>query len=167
MMSLCLVICFMMILTGYGKTPFSTFSEYLKKIRVSMRSVNCFLFAMEDVLLSVCWYPGISKRLTQDAFLIDNAALNVFTLSLRARRAWQSYSKCHFEPFAFCHSEGAERPKNLAQDKVWEQQRISLRSFGHCPQDDYFRIRLLRHRPKAASSQWQENALLLDLSLRA
>jgi len=28
---------------------------------------------------------------------------------------------CHFEPFADCHSEGAERPKNLAQDRLREE----------------------------------------------
>jgi hypothetical protein len=30
---------------------------------------------------------------------------------------------CHSEPFAFCHSEGAKRPKNLAQDKLREESR--------------------------------------------
>lgn len=28
---------------------------------------------------------------------------------------------CHSEPFASCHSEGAERPKNLAQDRLREE----------------------------------------------
>ena len=27
---------------------------------------------------------------------------------------------CHCEPFGFCHSEGEERPKNLAQGKLRE-----------------------------------------------
>ena len=31
----------------------------------------------------------------------------------------------HSEPFAFCHSEGAERPKNLAQDKLREESQSS------------------------------------------
>ena len=40
---------------------------------------------------------------------------------------------CHSEPFACCHSEGAKRPKNLAQDKLREE---SLRCSGQAPRSN-------------------------------
>jgi len=33
---------------------------------------------------------------------------------------WEGAHPCHSEPFAPCHSEGAKRPKNLAQDRLCE-----------------------------------------------
>ena len=32
-----------------------------------------------------------------------------------------SNSSCHSEPLAYCHSEGAKRPKNLAQARLREE----------------------------------------------
>ncbi len=38
----------------------------------------------------------------------------------------EHFHQCHHsEPFAFCHSEGAERPKNLTQDKLREESQSS------------------------------------------
>jgi len=34
---------------------------------------------------------------------------------------WERAHPCHSEPFASCHSEGAKRPKNLAQDRLREE----------------------------------------------
>ncbi|MFB0556888.1 MAG: 2-C-methyl-D-erythritol 4-phosphate cytidylyltransferase [Dehalococcoidia bacterium] len=48
-------------------------------------------------------------------------------MSLRALRF------CHSEPFACCHSEGAKRPKNLAQDKLRKE---SLRCSGQAPRSN-------------------------------
>jgi len=48
-------------------------------------------------------------------------------MSLRALRF------CHSESFACCHSEGAKRPKNLAQDKLREE---SLRCSGQAPRSN-------------------------------
>jgi len=49
-------------------------------------------------------------------------------------RVFINWQKCHSEPFAPCHSEGAKGPKNLAQHRLREESK--KRFFARRAQND-------------------------------
>ena len=78
-------------------------------------------------IVTVIFAATIAQVVTQgidapDWFL--GLAIPVILWWFGERTVGRIRSSCHSGPFAFCHSEGAERPKNLAQDKLREESHL-------------------------------------------